>query len=93
MAGTTTLTIRLSQETKDKLDALAQSARRSRAFLVAEAVNEYVAENAWQIEAIGQVVAEAAAGGPFYGHEETMSYLERRARGENPARPQPIGIS
>ena len=90
MAGTATLTIRLSQETKEKLDALAQSTNRSKNFLVAEAVNEYVAENAWQVEAIGQAVADADAGGSFYGHEETMDYLERRARGENPERPKPI---
>ena len=59
MAGTMTLAVRLSAETKDRLDALARSTRRSKAFLVAAAVDTYIAENAWQIEAIGQAVAEA----------------------------------
>ena len=90
MAETTTLTVRLTKEAKAKLDALAESTRRSKAFLAAEAINEYVAVNAWQIEAIGQAVAEADAGAPFYAHEATMEYLERRARGEQPERPEPI---
>ncbi len=90
MAETTTLTVRLTREARDKLDALAESTRRSRAFLAAEAINDYVAANTWQIEAIGEAVAEADAGGPFYAHEETMDYLERRARGEHPERPKPI---
>lgn len=93
MAETTTLTVRLTKEARDKLDALAESTRRSKAFLAAEAINEYVATNAWQIEAIGEAVAEADAGGPFYAHEEAMDYLERRARGEHPERPKPISAS
>lgn len=90
MAETTTLTVRLTKEAKGKLDALAESTRRSKAFLAAEAIDAYVAANAWQIEAIGAAVAEADAGGPFYGHEETMDYLERRGRGEHAERPKPI---
>ena len=39
MAETTTLTVRLTKEARDKLDALAESTRRSRAFLAAEAIN------------------------------------------------------
>ena len=43
MAETTTLTVRLTKEAKERLDALAESTRRSKAFLAAEAINEYVA--------------------------------------------------
>lgn len=93
MAETTTLTVRLTKEARDRLDALAESTRRSRAFLAAEAINDYVAANTWQVEAIGAAVAAADAGGPFYGHDETMDYLERRARGEQPERPKPVGAS
>jgi RHH-type rel operon transcriptional repressor/antitoxin RelB len=89
MAATTTLTVRLSPETKDKLDALAQSTRRSKAFLAAEAIDDYVAANAWQVEAIGEALAAADAGGPFHAHDEVMGYLERRGRGERPKRPKP----
>ncbi|NKB16536.1 MAG: ribbon-helix-helix protein, CopG family [Sphingomonadales bacterium] len=45
-----TLTVRLTRETKDRLDALALSARRSKTFLAAEAIDAYVAANAWQVE-------------------------------------------
>jgi predicted transcriptional regulator len=93
MAETTTLTVRLPRETKEKLDALAESTRRSKAFLAAEAIGDYVAANAWQVEAIGQALAEADAGGPFHAHDETMDYLHRRARGEKVERPKPTRTS
>ena len=91
MVETVTLTVRLTRETKDRLDALALSTRRSKAFLAAEAIDAYVAANAWQVEAIGAAVAEADAGGAFFEHEDVMDYLERRARGERPQRPRPAG--
>lgn len=84
MAETVTLTVRLTRETKDRLDALALSARRSKAFLAGEAIDAYVAASARQVEAIGEAVAEADAGGVFFEHEDVMDYLERRARSERP---------
>ena len=80
MVETVALTVRLTRETKDRLDALALSTRRSKAFLAAEAIDAYVVANAWQVEAIGEAVAEADAGGAFFEHEDVMDYLERRVR-------------
>jgi RHH-type rel operon transcriptional repressor/antitoxin RelB len=91
MAETVTLTVRLTWETKDRLDALALSTRRSKAFLAAEAIDAHVAAHAWQVEAIGAAATEADAGGAFFEHEDVMDYLERRARGERPQRPRPAG--
>src|SRR5215211_2655734 len=92
MSGSsTTLTVRLSKEAKAKLDALAANTKRSKSYLAAEAIAAYVDENSWQIEAIQRAVAEADQGGESYAHEEVMSYLERRATGEqNLERPKPI---
>src|SRR5215217_4211080 len=91
MSSTTTVTVRLSNEAKAKLDALAKSIKRSKNFLAAEAIAAYVDENAWQIEATQRAIAEADRGGESYAHEEIMSYLERRAKGEqNLERPKPI---
>ena len=45
----TTMTIRLEEDTKARLDALAESTNRSRSFLAAEAIREYIALNEWQI--------------------------------------------
>jgi RHH-type rel operon transcriptional repressor/antitoxin RelB len=93
MAETITLTVRLTRETKDRLDALALSTRRSKAFLAAAAIDAYVAANAWQVEAMGAAVAEADAGGAFFEHEDVMDHLERRARGERPQRPGSAGTT
>jgi len=38
----TTITIRLEEEVKDRLDRLAESTNRSKSFLAAEAIREFV---------------------------------------------------
>jgi RHH-type transcriptional regulator, rel operon repressor / antitoxin RelB len=94
MPGTITVTVRLSKEAKAKLDALAASTKRSKNYLAAEAIAAYVDQNAWQIEAIQQAVAQADRGGETYAHEEVMSYLERRGKGERALeRPKPISTT
>ncbi len=87
MGKTTILTVRLPEEAKDKLAALARSTRRSANFLAAEAIVEYVSANAWQVEETRRAVAKAEAGGPFVRHEDAVSYLEALARGEEPPPP------
>ena len=59
------MTVRLSKELKTKLERLAASTRRSKSYLAAEAIAEYVELNAWQVEEIGKAVEKADAGGPF----------------------------
>ena len=85
---TETMTVRLPRTTLDRLAALARSTRRTRSFLAAEAIAEYVAVNAWQVEEIRKAVVEADAGGAFHDHRNVMDYLERRGRGERPVRPK-----
>jgi RHH-type transcriptional regulator, rel operon repressor / antitoxin RelB len=50
--STSTFTIRLDPKTKERLERLAESTARSRAFLINEAVQEYLAVNEWQIKEI-----------------------------------------
>jgi predicted transcriptional regulator len=59
---TTTLTIRLESELKDRLDSLATVTNRSKSFLAAEAIQEFVALNEWQLQEIKTALAEADAG-------------------------------
>jgi predicted transcriptional regulator len=56
------LSLRLDPGLKRQLDKLAQATRRSRSYLAAEAIREYVALNAWQVEEIKRAVAEADRG-------------------------------
>jgi len=58
----TTITIRLEDEIKQRLDHLAEATQRSNSFLAAEAIRQYVENNAWQIEEINAAVREADAG-------------------------------
>lgn len=59
MTQTSTMTLRLDKATLKRLDALAEATDRSRAWLAGRAVEEYVATQAWQVQAIREAVAEA----------------------------------
>jgi predicted transcriptional regulator len=58
----TTMTIRLEDEVKDRLDRLAESTQRSKSFLAAEAIREFVENNEWQVAEIRVALKEADAG-------------------------------
>jgi RHH-type transcriptional regulator, rel operon repressor / antitoxin RelB len=58
----TTMTIRLDDEVKDRLDRLADSTNRSKSFLAAEAIREFVETNEWQIAEVRAALEEADAG-------------------------------
>jgi predicted transcriptional regulator len=58
----TTMTIRLSSETKAELGLLANATRRSKSFLAAEAVAAYVARERGIIEGIERGLADMKAG-------------------------------
>lgn len=58
----TTMTIRLEPDLKDRLDHLAEATHRSKSFLAAEAIRDYVELNEWQLGEIQEAVREADAG-------------------------------
>jgi len=45
----TTMTVRLEDDVKDRLDVLAEATQRSKSFLAAEAIRVFVENNEWQI--------------------------------------------
>lgn len=59
---TSTMTIRLDDELREQLDQLATAMQRSKSFLAAEAIREFIELNAWQVQEIQQAVKEADAG-------------------------------
>jgi len=59
MPQTSTMTIRLGNDLKDRLDRLAAVTQRSKSFLAAEAVKEYVELNEWQLQEIQSALNEA----------------------------------
>ncbi len=58
----TTLTIRIDPEVKDRLDRLAEATQRSKSFLAAEAIRSFVDINEWQISEVRAALKEADAG-------------------------------
>jgi RHH-type rel operon transcriptional repressor/antitoxin RelB len=62
MAGSSVLTLRLDPKLKKQLDRLSEATNRSRSFVAAEAIREYVELNNWQIEETIKAIAEADRG-------------------------------
>lgn len=58
----TTMTIRLEADLKDRLDQLAGATSRSRSFLAAEAIRDFIELNEWQIQEINDAIKEADNG-------------------------------
>lgn len=58
----TTMTIRLEPELKGRLDQLAESTNRSKSFLAAEAIRDFIELNEWQIQEIKDAIKEADNG-------------------------------
>ena len=72
----TTMTIRIEDDIKDKLDVLAAATHRSKSFLAAEAIREYVNLNEWQIHETRAAITEANAG-DFASDEEVRALAAR----------------
>jgi len=62
MAESSVLTLRLDSKLKKQLDRLSEATNRSRSFVAAEAIREYVELNNWQIEATIKAIADADRG-------------------------------
>ena len=62
MAQSTTMTIRLEPDLKSRLDQLAEATHRSKSFLAAEAIREFIALNEWQIQEVKTAIKEADEG-------------------------------
>ena len=67
----TTMTIRLEPELKERLDRLAEATQRSKSFLAAEALREFVELNEWQVQEIKDAIKEADDGD--FASDQTVS--------------------
>jgi predicted transcriptional regulator len=59
----TTFTVRVDTGVKKRLERLAKSTGRARSFLAAEAINEYLEINEWQVAGIKRAIASLDRGG------------------------------
>ncbi len=72
----TTMTVRLEDEVKERLDQLAESTQRSKSFLAAEAIRAFVESNEWQIREIRAALREANAGD--FASDKDVAALARK---------------
>lgn len=70
------LTIRVPEELQQDLGNLAEMTGRSRSWLAAEAIREYLERERWQIAQIHEAIVEAEAG-DFASPEETAAVFEK----------------
>lgn len=71
----TTLTVRLEMSAKRRLEKLAKNTGRSRSFLAAEAIREYLDVNEWQVTGIKRAVASVDRGESI-PHEAVKNWVE-----------------
>lgn len=76
MSQSTTMTIRVDTDLKNRLEKLAESTSRSKSFLAAEAIKEFIDLNEWQIQEIQSALAEADKG-EFATDEEVKDVFDR----------------
>jgi len=74
MTASTTMTIRVSPETKSKLERIAADTRRSKSFLAAEAISAYVERELEIIDGIKRGMADAEAG-RVIPHEQAVAEM------------------
>ena len=71
----TTLSLRIDDDTKKRLDALARRARRSKSFLAAEAIAAYVETESSQLDEI-EAGIEDLDRGRAVDHEAVAAWLK-----------------
>jgi RHH-type transcriptional regulator, rel operon repressor / antitoxin RelB len=76
MPKTTTMTVRLTPELRDKLETLARDTKRSKSYLAREAIASFVEMNGWQVVRIRKALAEARSGAPGVPDEEVVRWVE-----------------
>ncbi len=75
--STTTLTIRIDEQTKDRLDKLAKSTARSKSYLVSNAIEEYLSINEWQIQELVKTIKKAdSPNAKFVDHVKVVEWLD-----------------
>lgn len=73
-----TISCRLPTGTKQRIEELAKATRRSKTFVIEEAISSYLALNEWQIKGILEGLEEVKAGATT-PHETVLAKWEARA--------------
>lgn len=72
----TTMTIRLEPELKERLDQLANATQRSKSYLAVEALRDFIELNEWQVREIKEAIKEADGGD--FATEKALAKTRKR---------------
>jgi RHH-type rel operon transcriptional repressor/antitoxin RelB len=86
--SSTTVSVRINPAIKKRLEKLAKSTGRSRSFFAAEAINEYVELNEWQVAGIQKAMAslDRGEGVPHERIKEWVNSWNRKKQRPAPKR-------
>lgn len=85
--SSTTVSVRIDPVIKKRLEKLAKSTGRSRSFLAAEAINEYLNLNEWQVAGIQKAVASLDRG-EGVAHERVKEWVNSWGRTKERSAPK-----
>lgn len=71
----TMVSARIPEQLSHDLEALAEATRRSKAFLVTEAIDDYVKRQTWLVKRIDEAVREADECGEWISHEKMEAWM------------------
>lgn len=84
--SSTTVSVRINSASKKRLEKLAKSTGRSRSFLAAEAIEEYLDLNEWQVAGIAKAV-DSLDRGAGIAHDRVKEWVN--SWGSKKDRPAP----
>lgn len=73
---TSTISARIPEKAMQQLEELSKATKRSKSFLAAEAIENYLKEQAWQIKAIYEGIEEADNQN-FASNKEVSEYHQK----------------
>lgn len=82
MSNSTTMTIRLEVEDKEKLEQLSKSTQRTKSYLAVEAIRDFIEINQWQIKETELALSEADSG-DFASSEEVSATFKKWTSSED----------
>jgi len=86
--SSTTFTVRVETKVKKRLEKLAKSTGRSRSYLAAEALTEYLDVNEWQVAGVKRAAASLDRGEGI-AHNEIKDWVNSWGRKRERPAPKP----
>ena len=79
MIKAASLTVRVKPDTRNRLDNLARITRRSKSFVIEEALEQYLDVNEWQLKGIQEALVKTdSLGADFTDHDDVLARWEAK---------------